>query len=69
MIRLTLDRIIKERGLSPSDIEKFDISRNTVKALVANANARIDYPTLDKLCRGLGVTPGDLIEYVPDEEA
>lgn len=69
MIRLTLDRIMEEEGLTQKDIiEKTKISRNTVKALVANASTRIDFPTLNALCKGLGKTPGQLIEYIPDEK-
>ncbi|WDM24320.1 helix-turn-helix transcriptional regulator [Paenibacillus polymyxa] len=44
------------------------INRNTVKALASNANARIDFPTLNTLCRTLGVLPGELIEYLPEDD-
>ncbi|MNM97414.1 hypothetical protein D3C81_1099180 [compost metagenome] len=68
-IRFTLGRLMKERGLEQKDIvEKTGISRNAVKALALDANNRIDFPTLDKLCRALNVVPGDLIEYIEDEE-
>ncbi|MDO3682172.1 helix-turn-helix domain-containing protein [Paenibacillus ehimensis] len=67
MIRLSLDRVMKEKNLTQKEIiELTGISRNTVKALAANASTRIDFPTLDALCKGLGVTPSDLIEYFPD---
>ncbi|GAA4854600.1 helix-turn-helix transcriptional regulator [Paenibacillus vulneris] len=70
MIRLSLDKVMKSRNLTQKDIiEMSGISRNTVKALAANASTRIDFPTLDALCRGLGVMPGDLIEYIPDNTA
>ncbi|AKG35655.1 helix-turn-helix domain-containing protein [Paenibacillus durus] len=69
MIRFSLDKLMKARGLEQKDIvEITEINRNTVKALANNANNRIDFPTLDKLCRKLGVKPGDLIEYIEDEE-
>lgn len=68
-IRFTLGRLMKERGLEQKDIvELTGISRNAVKALALDANNRIDFPTLDKLCRKLKVKPGDLIEYIEDEE-
>ncbi|WP_427052384.1 helix-turn-helix domain-containing protein [Paenibacillus sp. TC-CSREp1] len=67
-IRFSLDKIMKERGLEQKDIVHITgINRNTVKALALNANARIDFPTLNTLCAKLGVLPGDLIEYIPDE--
>ncbi|AHV99009.1 helix-turn-helix domain-containing protein [Paenibacillus sabinae] len=69
MIRFSLDKLMKARGLEQKDIvEITEINRNTVKALANNANNRIDFPTLDKLCRKLKVKPGDLIEYIEDEE-
>ncbi|GAS85665.1 helix-turn-helix domain-containing protein [Paenibacillus amylolyticus] len=67
-IRFSLDKIMKERGLEQKDIVHITgINRNTVKALALNANARIDFPTLNTLCTKLDVLPGDLIEYIPDE--
>lgn len=67
MIRFSLDKIMEARGLTQKDVvEVTGISRNTVKALAINANARIDFPTLDALCKHLKVTPGELIEYIED---
>lgn len=67
MIRFSLDKIMDERGLEQKDIIRMSgISRNTVKALATNANARIDFPTLDALCKSLNVKPGDLIEFIED---
>ncbi|NJJ38406.1 helix-turn-helix domain-containing protein [Paenibacillus apii] len=67
MIRFSLDKVMKERGLEQKDIvEITGINRNTVKALAMNANTRIDFPTLDSLCKFLKVKPGDLIEYTED---
>ncbi|OMD12029.1 MULTISPECIES: helix-turn-helix domain-containing protein [Paenibacillus] len=69
MIRFSLDKIMKERQLEQKDIVEISgINRNTIKALANNANNRIDFPTLDKLCRTLGVLPGDLIEYIDEED-
>ncbi|MFR9710276.1 helix-turn-helix domain-containing protein [Paenibacillus sp. MB22_1] len=65
MIRFSLDKIMEAKGLTQKDVvEITKISRNTIKALATNANARIDFPTLDALCKGLKVTPGELIEYI-----
>ncbi|MGG1600968.1 helix-turn-helix domain-containing protein [Paenibacillus naphthalenovorans] len=68
-IHFDLKKIMDERGLTPADIMNMtDLSRNTVKALVGGINTRIDFPTLDVLCEKLGVNPGDLIKYVPNEK-
>ncbi|WP_223868757.1 helix-turn-helix domain-containing protein [Paenibacillus sp. UASWS1643] len=67
-IRFSLDKIMKDRGLEQKDVVQITgINRNTVKALALNANARIDFPTLNTLCVKLGVLPGDLIEYIPED--
>jgi putative transcriptional regulator len=58
---------MEERGLDQKTIVDISgINRNTIKALANNANNRIDFPTLDKLCRSLNVVPGDLIEYIDE---
>lgn len=68
-IRFSLDKIMKERGLEQKDVVQITgINRNTVKALALNANARIDFPTLNTLCVKLDVLPGDLIEFTPEED-
>lgn len=67
MIRFSLDKIMSRHGWEQKDIvEMTGISRNTIKALATNANARIDFPTLDALCKNLNVKPGDLIEYIEE---
>lgn len=68
-VRCRLGDIMKNRNLGNKDVvEKTGVSRNTITSLAANATKRIDYDTLDNLCRGLGVTPAELIEYIPDEK-
>lgn len=68
MIRFSLDKIMKERGLEQKDIiEITGLNRNTVKSLALNVNTRVDFPTLDVLCKSLEVAPGDLIEYISEE--
>ncbi|SCW27259.1 putative transcriptional regulator [Paenibacillus tianmuensis] len=67
-VRCKLGDIMKQRGLSNKEVvELTGVSRNTITSLAANATKRIDYDTLEGLCRGLGITPGDLIEYVPND--
>lgn len=69
MIRFSLDKLMKKRGLEQKDVVEISgINRNTIKALANNANNRIDFPTLDKLCRALDVLPGELIEYIDEED-
>ncbi|MDQ0493998.1 MULTISPECIES: helix-turn-helix domain-containing protein [Paenibacillus] len=66
-IRCRLGDIMRERGLQNKDVvDLTGVSRNTITSLAGNATKRIDYDTLGALCRGLGVTPGDLLEYMPN---
>ncbi|MFD2332266.1 helix-turn-helix domain-containing protein [Cohnella sp. GCM10020058] len=68
-VRCRLGEIMKERGLSNKDVvDLTGISRNTITSLAANATKRIDYDTLEGLCKGLKLTPGDIIEYIPDND-
>lgn len=68
-IRCRLGDIMKEKGLSNKEVvELTGVSRNTITSLAANATKRVDYDTLEGLCRGLGVTPGELIEYIPKDD-
>ena len=69
MIRCMLGKIMWERKLLNAEVATMaGVSRNTVSSLVNERNQRIDYPTLNKLCKALGLTVGELLQYFPDEE-
>ncbi|EPY07101.1 XRE family transcriptional regulator [Paenibacillus sp. E194] len=69
MIRFRLGEIMRERNLKNKDVvELTNISRNTITTLSANATARIDFETINKLCNGLQIRPEELFEYVPDKK-
>ena len=38
---------------------------STVSGLTSGRAGRVDFRTLDKLCRYFNVQPGELLEYVP----
>lgn len=68
-VKCRLGEIMRERGLANKDvIEMTGVSRNTITSLAADATNRIDYETLAKLCKGLDVTPGELLVYIPANE-
>ncbi len=56
---LTQQQIADETGIAPS----------VINGLVVNRAQRVDYKTIDRLCRFFKVQPGDLFEYIPEEEA
>lgn len=45
-----------------------DIAYGTVNAWVKDKLDRVDFPTLEKWCRYLGVGVGDILVYMPDEQ-
>jgi putative transcriptional regulator len=48
--------------------EATGIAVNNLSILKTNKARAIRFSTLDAICKALGCTPGDLIEYIPDEE-
>lgn len=64
MIECVLGDYMKEHKLSNKDVvEKTGVSRNTIKSLATNGTTRIDYDTLDALCKGLNIKLGDLLKF------
>jgi len=39
------------------------LSQTTISALVSGKSKQIRYDTLDRICRALEVTPGDILHY------
>ena len=40
-----------------------------ISGLATNSQTRVDYKTMNRLCRFFKVQPGDLFEYLAEEEA
>lgn len=68
MIRVTIDRLLLERGMSVSDFaDAIGITPANV-AVLKNGRARaIRFTTLEAICRVLECQPADILEYLPDE--
>lgn len=75
MVRSRLKVLLDQRniarlqsGLSAQSMRQFarecGLPPSVITNLVANNVTRADFGTLDKLCRALDVTPGDILEYV-----
>lgn len=47
--------------------EAADLSPSVVSGLMSNRVKQAHFETLKKLCRTLNCTPGDILEYTPDE--
>jgi DNA-binding Xre family transcriptional regulator len=69
-IRLRVKDIAKEKGISMGKLQRdADVAYNTVKRIFKDPYYVTTTETLGKLARALGVSPGELLEDVPDESA
>ena len=70
MIRLTLDKYLKERGITRYELAKrIDVKFQTVDRYYKNRVVRYDSYILDRICSVLECNVGDIIEFVNDGEA
>ena len=68
MIIVNLDVMMAKRKISSGELAKrLGITPANLSVLKNNHGKAIRFSTLDKLCRILNCTPGDLLEYRPDE--
>jgi len=54
---LTIRQLAADAGVPPS----------VVSGLTSGRAQQVHFRTLDRLCRALDCTPGDILEYVPDQ--
>ena len=69
-IKWKLNQLMFERGIKSKDlIEATGFHANTVSKLknLREMPDRLERETLDKLCKALGVQPGELLVFEPDE--
>ena len=60
--------LMKERGLTSYKIRKENIiSQGALTSLRSGKSVTMD--TIEKLCKPLNCQVGDIVEYVPDDEA
>ena len=68
-IRVNLDFMLVKRGMKLSELaEAIDITLPNLSILKTNKAKAIRFSTLDKICHQLDCQPGDLLEYIPDEQ-
>ena len=64
MIVNRLSRLLGDRRMSIAELQRrTGLAYTTVYRLYQGQTDRIDFETLDKLCRALEVTPNDILEY------
>lgn len=69
MIRVNLDVMMAKRKMSLTELaEKVNITMANLSVLKTEKARAIRFSTLDAICKVLDCQPGDILEYLPDEE-
>ena len=69
MIKLNLPVLFAQKGIRVADADRLtDMGRTTLYRLYNNEVTRIDFASLERLCKLLDCTPGDIIIYEDDEQ-
>lgn len=64
-IKVNLSKLLGERKLRASEVaRKTGINKNTLSALYNENVSGIKFDTLEKLCKFLGCSVGELVEYI-----
>lgn len=68
-ILVNLDVVMARRKMSLNELaSRVDLSLANLSILKNNHARAVRFTTLDALCRALDCQPGDILEYVPEEE-
>ena len=69
-VRFGLRDLLERLDLSQSEASRrTGVSFATINRMCTDATAQVHLSVVDRLCRGLGVKPGDLFRYVPEKGA
>ncbi|MCG8501097.1 MAG: helix-turn-helix transcriptional regulator [Firmicutes bacterium] len=67
-IIVNLDVIMAKRKISSSELaEKINITQANLSILKNNKAKAIRFSTLEAICKALDCQPGDILEYIEDE--
>ena len=68
MINVRLDYVLLDKRMKLKDLaEATGLAVNNLSVLKTNKARAIRFSTLDSICKALNCTPGELLEYIPDE--
>jgi len=69
MINIRLDYVLLDKRMKLKDLaDATGLAVNNLSILKTNKARAIRFSTLNSLCKALNCTPGELLEYIPDEE-
>lgn len=68
-IVVNVDVMLAKRKMSSTELaEKIGITTANLSILKTNKAKAIRFSTLEEICKALNCQPGDILEYVPEEE-
>ncbi len=68
-IIINIDVMLAKRKMSVTELsERVGITMANISILKNGKAKAIKLDTLEKICKALDCQPGDILEYVPDEE-
>ena len=68
-IVVNLDVMMARRKMSLNELsQRVDITLANLSILKNNKAKAVRFTTLEAICKALDCQPGDILEYVPDEE-
>ncbi|MEZ7534220.1 hypothetical protein D8882_07395 [Streptococcus sanguinis] len=69
MIQINLDLVMAQKRISAGRLaESIDLTPANLSILKNNRAKAVRFSTLNALCRELDCQPGDILEYIPDDE-
>ena len=69
MIRIHLDRMLLKRGMTLTELaDRVGITIVNLSVLKSNRARAVRFSTLDALCTELGCQPGDILEFIPEDD-
>ena len=68
-IIVNLDVMMAKRKMSLGELsQKVDVTMANLSILKNNKAKAVRFSTLEAICKALDCQPGDILEFVPDEE-
>ena len=68
MINVRLDYLLVDRRMKLKELaQATGLAVNNLSVLKTHKARAIRFSTLNSICKALNATPGDLLEYVPDD--
>jgi putative transcriptional regulator len=69
MINVRLDYALLDQRMKLTELaDATGIALNNLSILKTNKARAIRFSTLNSICKALNCSPGDLLEYIPDEK-